>query len=414
MKLIDRVSCFLKQHLGKERPIDNDTQQEEKPSQEGVPLTSKEIVLLISGGILLATIVCIAALYKYSTHKELPQKIVANKDWLPPHQNRTDSAVLEKALKDIKVHAATISLLEKRWREESLTSELRWQKIEETLSALNKNTSPSLMSSIEKEDDAVDLQIPTLRHDTLNLQAPEQPSLKKTEANYVPAGSFVKAVLLSGLDVSAGVSASQEPRPVLMRVMDAGSLPNNLKSQLTGCRLIGAAVGDVSSERAYIRLERLSCVQNEEFTDFPVFGYVSGTDGKVGIRGRVVMKDAAVVSRAFLSGFLGGLSDSAANGLTESSVSPLGQVNSIAAGDVLKYGGYEGASSAMDLYADYLIKRAEQYQPVIEVSAGTPVDVVFHKGFYLEGLSEKDAAPMKASKTLPTFYSEKTSNEEEN
>jgi conjugal transfer pilus assembly protein TraB len=282
------------------------------------------------------------------------------------------------------------------------------------LAELHQKNAEKPLTVNSGEENGVSESVPSLRHDTLHLSPPEPPALKKTAANYVPAGSFVKAVLLSGLDVSAGVTASQEPRPVLLRLMDKGSLPNHLHSHLEDCRLIGAAVGDISSERAYIRLERLSCMHGDAFSDFPVFGYVAGNDGKAGIRGRVVMKDAAIVSRAFFSGFFGGLSEGGANSVTDSSVSALGQVNSVSAGNVLKYSGYEGVSQAMDLYADYLIKRAELYQPVIEVSAGTPVDVVFHKGFYLEGLSEKDAAPMKASKTIPTFYTQQSEiNEEE-
>lgn len=38
-------------------------------------------------------------------------------------------------------------------------------------------------------------------------------------------------------------------------------------------------------------------------------------------------------------------------------------------------------SGALDKYADFYIKRAEQMQPVIQVAAGRRVDVVFTEGF---------------------------------
>ena len=38
----------------------------------------------------------------------------------------------------------------------------------------------------------------------------------------------------------------------------------------------------------------------------------------------------------------------------------------------------------MDKLAEYNIQRAEQYHPVIQISAGTLVDIVFLKGFSLE------------------------------
>jgi conjugal transfer pilus assembly protein TraB len=45
----------------------------------------------------------------------------------------------------------------------------------------------------------------------------------------------------------------------------------------------------------------------------------------------------------------------------------------------------KGGSKAMDKYADYNIQRAEQYHPVIQISAGSVVDIVFVKGFFLDG-----------------------------
>ena len=53
--------------------------------------------------------------------------------------------------------------------------------------------------------------------------------------------------------------------------------------------------------------------------------------------------------------------------------------------DIFKYGAAQGVGNAMDKIADYNIRRADQYHPVIQLSAGTIVDIVFLKGFYLDG-----------------------------
>ena len=55
----------------------------------------------------------------------------------------------------------------------------------------------------------------------------------------------------------------------------------------------------------------------------------------------------------------------------------------------------------MDKIADYNIRRADQYHPVIQLSAGTIVDVVFLKGFYLDGQKHDN----EKESILPPFES---------
>lgn len=233
------------------------------------------------------------------------------------------------------------------------------------------------------------------------MPAPLMPPPAKTPENYVSAGSYVQAVLIGGLDASAGVTSQSEPRPVLLRTIDTGTLPNNFHSHLKNCRLIGAGYGDISSERAYIRLERMSCWKDGILVDYPVYGYVSGPDGKDGIRGKVVMRDGALVGRAFVGGLMSGLGQSISDNYTETSISPLGSTTSVKNGENLQYGAAQGVSNAADMYAQYNIKRAEQYQPVIEVDAGTVVDVVFNQGFYLDGQTDKQHQQQQPVQTSP-------------
>ena len=49
----------------------------------------------------------------------------------------------------------------------------------------------------------------------------------------------------------------------------------------------------------------------------------------------------------------------------------------------------------MDKLADYNIQRAEQYHPVIQLTAGQPVDIVFLKGFYLDGKNHDESDDLK-------------------
>lgn len=236
----------------------------------------------------------------------------------------------------------------------------------------------------------------------------------KTPDNYVPSGSYVRAVMLGGLDASAGVNSQGNPRPAFLRTIDNGTLPNNFHSHLKNCRLIGAGYGDLSSERAYIRLESMSCMRDGKVVDFPVSGYVNGNDGKDGVRGKVVMRDGELVAKGFIGGALSGFGDSVSDNYTTTSISPLGSTTSVNNGQSLEYGAAQGVSNAADLYAQYNIKRAEQLQPVIEVSAGSEVDIVFIKGFYLDGLTDKErleqAKPVNNNLTLSNRFAVSTSN----
>ncbi len=228
-----------------------------------------------------------------------------------------------------------------------------------------------------------------IRDDAISLNQPEDTfSLsKKNIYDYVPSGTFVKAVALGGADASAAVNAQANPQPMLFRIIEDGTMPNNQKSRLKGCLATAAVVGDISSERGFIRLETLSCVEpgTNKVIDLNVEGTVFGPEGKGGIRGVPMWREGALLQRAFAAGTLSGLANGITQRFTQTSISPLGAIQTASSDmkDILARGAAGGLGNAMEKLADYNIKRAEQYHPVLQLSAGTVVDLVFLKGFYL-------------------------------
>lgn len=221
----------------------------------------------------------------------------------------------------------------------------------------------------------------TIFSETIIMPDPNEANPKHHHDNYIPAGAYVKAVLLSGIDVSVGISSQSNPQPVLLRLVHPGSLPNKFLGKMRDCRIIAAASGELSTERAQFRLEKLSCIQPDgRVIETDVDGYISGEDGKNGMRGHMVMRDAEVLKRGFLGGLLSGLGKATSQSFNTTSVSPLGAVNTVKGGDIFKQAGAEGAGNAFELMAKYNIQRAEQYQPVIQISAGREVFVIFHSG----------------------------------
>jgi conjugal transfer pilus assembly protein TraB len=247
----------------------------------------------------------------------------------------------------------------------------------------------------------------SIREDRLSL-SPNEDELKKIRPlknpeTYVPSGTFAAGVVLEGADASTAVTAQSNPEPMIIRITDEGSLPNGRHSHLKGCRVTAAASGDISSERGKIRIEKMSCVTpNDEIIDIAVEGNIAGSDGKNGVRGNLREGGGQYAARAFGAGFLQGVSEGFAQNYTINSVSPQGNVETVNSGKIFQYGGAKGTSKAMDKLADYNIKRAEQFQPVVQLSAGSEVTVSFINGFYLDG--KKHDAEEKEENHMPILF----------
>ena len=203
---------------------------------------------------------------------------------------------------------------------------------------------------------------------------------------YIPSGAFTRAVLLGGLDAPTGGTSQRNPQPVLLRLMDNAVLPNFFRSRIKECFVVGAGYGDISSERAYIRTESISCVTKDGTAlDVPVKGYVTGEDGKAGMRGRLVSKQGQILANALMAGVASGIGHAFQQSSTTVSVSPLGSTSTVEPEKQLQAGLGMGVGRALDRLAQYYISLAEKVFPVIEVDAGRTVDVVLTQGVALQG-----------------------------
>ncbi len=192
----------------------------------------------------------------------------------------------------------------------------------------------------------------------------------------IPAGSFGKAVLLSGLDAPTGGLAERNPHPVLLELIDNGNLPNRYKHKVKQCRVIASGTGNISDERAYLRLERLTCVLNNgDIISEVATGTVTGEDGKNGLRGTFVTKQGQLIANAFLAGALSGIGDAITSSYSTISTSATGSVTSFDTDKIAEAGLASGMGNTMEKIADWYFKRAEETYPIIEVSAGRIVDL---------------------------------------
>jgi conjugal transfer pilus assembly protein TraB len=202
---------------------------------------------------------------------------------------------------------------------------------------------------------------------------------------YVPSNTSVRAVILGGADADASVNGQSKNNGVMLfKFLEDGTLPNGQHSRLRGCRVSGNAYGDISSERAFATLYKISCAHpGEPIIDKEVTGWVF-FNGKVGVKGVPLMRDNKIMQWAGISGALSGIASAAQYAQSVQSISSFGAASVVPQSNIGPYAAYGGASKAADVLSQYYVKRAEQYHPVIQVGSGNVVTIVFKDGFYLE------------------------------
>lgn len=239
-----------------------------------------------------------------------------------------------------------------------------------------------------------------IRRIKLQLSGNETEKAIKNIEDTIPAGSFAKAVLLGGVDASTALTSSSDPRPILIRLVDPGTLPRKFTSDLQDCHIVASGYGDLSSERVFARLEKLTCVERKsgEIVETEVAGYISGEDGRAGIKGVVIEKGRGYLVKSVLGGVLQGLAGVFNPGQSAVVSSSGAFFAKRTAGEKLNEGMMSGASSSMDRLSKYYIERAESIQPVIQVASGRVVDVIFTEGSDIGTSRVKERLKIKREK----------------
>ena len=232
------------------------------------------------------------------------------------------------------------------------------------------------------------------------------PAEARTVSTFLPV-SFTRGTLLGGLDAPTGGQAQSNPHPVLIRLSDNSVLPNRFRGEYRDCFVIAAGYGDISSERAYLRTENLSCVRADGAAlEVRIQGSVYGEDGKVGMRGRLVTKQGQMLANALLAGVVSGIGQGLAISATSYSTSALGTVATASGTDAFVAGLGTGVGKSLDRLAQYYIKLAENTFPVIEVDAGREIDVVITKGVRIDVPMAATAVRTERAGALAERYQE--------
>lgn len=211
---------------------------------------------------------------------------------------------------------------------------------------------------------------------------------------FIPAGSILTGTLITGADFPTGKGAMDNPVPSLIRLSKNAILPNRYSSDVRECFLLVGGRGELSSERAKLRGEVLSCIRNDGgIIQTKLNSYVSGEDGKEGIKGRLVSKQGQLIARTLVAGFLSGMSeafDYDQVSVLSTTASNTVQYQKNWSSEAAKGGIAKGFQNSMDKVADFYMKLADEMVPVVEINAGREVDIIVITGTTLNVTAQSD------------------------
>lgn len=208
---------------------------------------------------------------------------------------------------------------------------------------------------------------------------------EKTPANYVWAGTFAEGVLLSGAKGDAGINGSRNMGTALIRLDADGIMPNNKRSPLNGCFALVSTYGDLSDDAVVMHLETLSCAGKLNFEQ-KVYGAVFDLDAMQDLRGTSILKTKPLLDYTAAAGFLAGFGDGLKNiGNAQSINTQTGAITTYStATSLAQSAGGNTLSNPANRIADYIMKIADIYHPMVVARAGRRVSVLFSKGFWID------------------------------
>ena len=209
----------------------------------------------------------------------------------------------------------------------------------------------------------------------------------------IPAGSFVKATLLTGVEAPEGRAL-----PALLKADYAFIGPNKTRVDLTGCFFIGKSTGNLSIERVELQVVKLSCVaRSGRFFERDINGFVADAkDNSFAITGTVNGKKNRVAALAFLSSIVEGLGRAVQQSQTTTETNAVGGSSSLITGDQARYLAAGGAATAANRITEFYLKHAESLLPTINVGSGSSVFIIVQDtlglpDWYFKKASEKSS-----------------------
>ncbi len=211
-------------------------------------------------------------------------------------------------------------------------------------------------------------------------------ALGATKAHMLPAGSYVKARVLTG------VEAGRELVPMTLQADYASIGPNGASVDLQGCMILAQVQGDLATDRVVGKAVTLSCVRDDgRLLHVEVEGYLVGEDSTLGLVGNLITRQGRVLAAATVANLAKGAGEAVAVANTTTSIvsSPLGATGEIQRnvdGSAAAFTVGASVAGAAEDIADWYLDYAQQLTPAIAVGSGRDVWVVLLSPVEFEGL----------------------------
>ena len=222
----------------------------------------------------------------------------------------------------------------------------------------------------------------------------------------IPATSVIDAVMLSGINARTSatggttggsiISANNVGSPFISKIKGSAILPNGWRvADLTDCFLSGTGIGILSTERANITADRLTCINRVGLIfEAKIKAYGVDLDGIQGLSGRLVTKQGSILAKEAAAGMFAGVgsafspqalpsyNSSASSGSQQGYVMPN---TSLIAGSAIG----QGVSTSLGQLSKFYLDYARQMFPIVEVNAGTRISWVVQESFDLVPSTQK-------------------------
>ena len=173
---------------------------------------------------------------------------------------------------------------------------------------------------------------------------------------------------------------------MLLRVQAPAILPNEVRAALEGCFVVAHGFGSLASERIESRVVSLSCVDFEgrSVIEAPLTGILVDQDGVKGLAGHPVTKMGANMARLLAAGLVEGAADAFEQTATITSISPLGQTQTIDPDQLGRAALGNGVGRASNEITKVYVELVRQSAPVLEMGPAKDVYVFLTQGVWLE------------------------------
>lgn len=405
----------LKRRIAKKRgEIIDSGHSDHKSQEESSAISSnKSTLMLQSGRVVIGLIVALAVVAGLVIFVQGKAKMRSSSKNLKPEtiklelaEKAVDGEILWQTHQEDEMRKLEGDLKKKIEEARNEDSEQRKQMLEDTRDEINGLKEQLKMAQLELAESNRAIQGMYLREEERGARGPVHEAIHpemiefgegferdvpKSAANYIPEGTYFTGYLLGGIVVSTALNTPDEnATPLTIRLTDRGNLSKANGLDISKCRILGSCYGDISSERAVIRLEKMICEEDDMYITSNIAGDVHGPDGFNGIKGEVVSTGSKHIKNAMMGGLVSGLTSSA-KGQDSLNITSGGLVSTKEKKfkDMATAGVMSGVSNAGDKIAEYYLRQAESMSPVLTIPGGVRVNAHITKGFFVGQLDTR-------------------------